>query len=154
MIDLRVTLAAVLLVSAMAFGAGWTVRGWKASSEALEAAQNAREALTLAEAEKNALAADLRAADDRFAQKLEESQHETNVLRDRVSAGPVRLLVAAKCPVAVPEAPAASGVDPEPRAELDPAARSAYFALRDGINVTEGKLQACQAELRLRVGPP
>lgn len=151
---IRLALAAGALVAA--FVGGWTAQGWrataKADEKALQALKEATDARTLAEGERDALAARLRASDDLHAAQLQEAQNETNRLRDRVSAGPVRLLVAAKCPATptVPAAASASGVDPGPRAELDPEARSAYFALRDGIDRTEAKLTACQAELSLR----
>ncbi|MFY2569886.1 lysis system i-spanin subunit Rz [Achromobacter ruhlandii] len=48
----------------------------------------------------------------------------------------------------VPEASAAADVDHGVRAELDPAARSDYFALRAGIQRLTAQLEACQARLR------
>ena len=149
--QIRLALAAGALV--VAFVGGWTVNGWRgaaaADEKALQDLKTATDARTLAEGQRDALAARLRASDDLHAAKLQEAQDETNRLRDRVSAGPARLLVAAKCPAApnLPEAASAPGVDSGTRAELDPEARSAYFALRDGINAVEGKLAACQGEL-------
>jgi prophage endopeptidase len=150
----RLALAAGALVAA--FVGGWTVNGWRGAAavneKALQDLKTATDARTLAEGQRDALAARLRASDDLHAAKLQEAQNETNRLRDRVSAGPVRLLVAAKCPAVpdLPQAASAPGVDSGTGAELDPAARSAYFALRDGINAAEGKLAACQGELRER----
>ena len=135
----RAALASGALVAA--FVAGWTVNGWRGAAKAMDAQVHIE-----------AMAARLRASDDLHAAKLQEAQNETNRLRDRVSAGPVRLLVAAKCPD-VPQAASAPGVDSGTGAELDPAARSAYFALRDGINRAETKLAACQAELTERGAP-
>ena len=155
--QIRLALAAAGLVGA--FLAGWTVNGWRgaaaADEKALQALKEATDARTLAESERDALAARLRASDDLHAAQLRKAQDETNSLRDRVSAGPVRLLVAAKCPAApnLPEAASAPGVDSGTRAELDPEARSAYFALRDGINRAEAKLAACQHQLRERSAP-
>ena len=138
----RAALASGALVAA--FVAGWTVNGWRGAAKATDA-----------QAHIEAMAARLRASDDLHAAKLQEAQNETNRLRDRVSAGPVRLLVAAKCPadIPLPEAASAPGVDSGTGAELDPAARSAYFALRDGINRAEAKLAACQGELIQRAAP-
>ena len=59
--------------------------------------------------------------------------------------------VRAACPAAgggMPEAGAATGVGHGTRAELDPAARSDYFALRAGIQQITAQLEACQARLR------
>lgn len=150
-IPLRLALAAGSLLAA--FSGGWAVNGWRLQSaheaERLQAAQDASETLRLAKASRDALAGRLRASDDLHAAELQKAQDETNRLRDRVSAGPVRLFVAAKCPATgtVPEAAHAPGVDPGARAELDSAARSTYFALRDGIDRAQAKLAACQAEL-------
>lgn len=151
----RLALAAAALVGA--FLAGWTVNGWRgkaaADKKALQSLKEATDARTLAEGQRDALAARLRASDDLHAAQLRKAQNETNSLRDRVSAGPVRLLVAAKCPAApnLPQAASAPGVDSGAGAELDPFARSAYFALRDGINRAEAKLAACQEQLKARV---
>lgn len=150
----RLALAAAGLVGA--FLAGWAVNGWridaKVSAEAAQALKEAQGGRKAAEDDRDALAARLRASDDLHAAQLRKAQDETNSLRDRVSAGPVRLLVAAKCPAfaVLPEAPVAPGVDSGAGAELTPPARSAYFALRDGIDRAEAKLAACQAELNLR----
>lgn len=152
--QIRLALAAGALVTA--FVGGWEVNGWRLTSahdaERLQAAADAAESLRFANASRDALAARLRASDDLHAAQLQKAQNETNRLRDRVSAGPARLLVAAKCPAApvLPQAASAPGVDSGTRAELNPEARSAYFALRDGINATEAKLAACQAELKER----
>jgi prophage endopeptidase len=153
-ISLRLALAAGALASA--FASGWAVNGWRASAaadaKALQALKAATDARALAEGQRDALAARLRASDDIHAARLQKAQDETNSLRDRVSAGPVRLLIAAKCPTApdLPQAASAPSMGDGARAELNPAARSAYFALRDGINAVEGKLAACQGELRER----
>ena len=103
--------------------------------------------------ERDELADKLRQADDVHTSQLQKARDETTALRDRSAAGAVRLRVAAFCldqRPAVPEAPAASGVDPGAGAELDTAARSAYFALRDGIDAVQGKLAACQDQLAQR----
>lgn len=157
--QIRLALAAAALVGA--FLAGWTAQGWRASAaadeKALQALKEATDARTLAEGQRDALAARLRASDDLHAAQLRKSQDETNSLRDRVSAGPVRLLVAAKCPAAdLPQAPAAAaapGVDDGARAELDPAARSDYFALREGVERCRVKVEALQGQLRERSAP-
>ena len=144
--QIRVALAAGALV--VAFGGGWTVNGWRLTSahdaERLQAAENAAESLRLAQQSVDAMAARLRASDDAHAAKLRKAQDETNRLRSAGSS--VRLLVNASCPD-MPQAASAPGVDSGTRAELDPAARPAYFALRDAIDRAEAQLAACQAEL-------
>lgn len=150
----RLLLAAVALLAA--FSCGWLVNGWRIdaeiSADAAQALKEAEDGRKAAEGERDALVSRLRASDDLHAAQLRKDQDETNSLRDRVSAGPVRLLVAAKCPAApvLPEAASATGVDSGARSELDRAAESAYFALRDGIDRASAQLAACQAELKLR----
>lgn len=156
--SILVRLAIIAGALLTAFGAGWAVNGWRITSavnaDHVQALHDANQAKERAEAQRDALAASIKASDDAHASQLQKAQNETNALRDRVSAGPVRLLVAAKCPAAgvVPAASSASSVDPGDGAELDPSARSAYFALRDGIDRAEGKLSACQGQLKLRSG--
>lgn len=86
---------------------------------------------------------------------LQEKIHENEKLRAAVDAGAVRLRVKARCPSlpAAPEGAPGAGVDTGGTAELDPAARPAYFALRDGIEKNAAQLTACQNVLRVIVGP-
>ena len=82
---------------------------------------------------------------------LRSAQIEDDGLRADVDAGRQRLRVQATCSAAgggVPPAGTAAGVDHGTRAELDPAARSDYFALRAGIQRLTAQLQACQTRLR------
>lgn len=132
-----------------AFAAGWMTNGWRNDATRAHEFQAAAETVRLANAARDVVADHLRASDDLHAAELQKAQDETNSLRDRVSAGPVRLRVAAKFPN-VPSVAAGPGVGAGTGAELDPSARSAYFALRDGIDRAEAKLAACQAELKLR----
>lgn len=136
---------------ALAFLGGWEVASWRHDAEMLKTAKKAAGELAAMTAERDARAADLRAANDQHAASLKGAQDETNRLRDRLRSGTLGLRVAAKCPAANPQAPAAPGVDTGAGAELAGAAESAYFALRDGIDRTSAQLAACQAELRLRM---
>ncbi|WP_313378018.1 lysis system i-spanin subunit Rz [Achromobacter insolitus] len=82
---------------------------------------------------------------------LRSAQIEDDGFRADVDAGRQRLHVAAACPAAsggVPRSGAGAGMGNGARAELDPAARSDYFALRAGIQRITAQLQACQARLR------
>lgn len=136
---------------ALAFLGGWEIASWRHDAEMLKAAKKAAGELTAMTAKRDAVADDLRKASDQHEKKLSEAQDETNRLRDRLRSGALGLRVAAKCPAASPQAPAAPGVDTGAGAELAGAAESAYFALRDGIDRAGAQLAACQAELRLRV---
>lgn len=140
MLDLKLALIAASLLAA--FMSGWEVNGWRRDADVADTVRLANKA-------RDALADRLRESDDAYAVQLQKAQDETNNLRDRVNAGPVRLRIAAKCPN-MPQAASSPGVGAGTGAELDPSARTAYFALRDGIDRTEAKLAACQAELKLR----
>lgn len=142
----RLLLAAGAILAS--FACGWMVNGWRMDAEALEAAEHAAEALRERTAERDALAASLRASNDQHAAKLKGAQDETNRLRDCLRSGTCGLRIGARCPA--PETPAATGVDSGAGAVLDRAAESAYFALRDGIDRASAQLEACQAELKLR----
>lgn len=148
---------AIALTAAAVFGSGWAVNGWrlgtKNAQEAAGRAETARKVLAQRTDERDALADRLRASDDLSYLLLQGAQDETTDIGGSVLAGERRLLIAAKCPTpGVPEAASAPGVDPDPRAELDPEAGRAYLDLRTGINRTEAKLVACQGQLKLRSG--
>lgn len=66
-------------------------------------------------------------------------KNENDRLRNDVERGRVRLRVAATCP-----ASSSSGVGHEEAPELDATARSAYFALREGLGEQFEQLKACQ----------
>ena len=147
----RMALAAALL--AIAFLAGWTERGIRARNDELERSVEFEKRLKGAIDERDALALQLKTSDDNHAQALRKAQDETNLLRDRVSAGAVGLRIAAKCHAAatrVSEAASSAGLGDGAGAELDGTARQAYFALRDGIDRASAQLAACQGELMLR----
>lgn len=147
---------AIALILAATFGAGWSVNGWRLGQaheqERLQASEQARESLRLMTVSRDALATDLRTSGDIHATKLQEAQNETNRLRDRVSVGDQRLRIAVRCPSAadLPGSTPSAGLGAATSAELDPSARSAYFALRDGIVRAEATLAACQDQLTLR----
>lgn len=138
------------------FLSGYNVADWRltaqANAEAVERTQRAEKVRDEAIAAYNHLAGELAAAGDTHAAELRKSQNETNSLRDRLSIGAVGLRLAGKCPAAAlgPQAAPGPRVDTGTGAELDPTARRAYFALRDGIDRAGAQLAACQGELKLR----
>lgn len=148
---------AVLALAVLLVGAGWAANGWRLNAaherEIAAIRDKARDDLHAAEGERDALADRLRVQDEAAAVKLGKAKDENASLLDRVNAGAVRLRVAARCPnvLHVPEAAASAGVDSGAGVELDPAARSTYRALRNGIRTVEVKLEACQSQLRERV---
>lgn len=146
-----------LIASACVFVAGYKVADWRLTSafeaERHAASEAAREDLRKRTVERDALAVDLAASNDQHQRDMEIARNETNRLRTRLASGGSGLRVAVNCPGPRlgPEAAAGPRVDSGTRAELDPASRRAYFALRDGIDRSTGQLAACQAELRRRV---
>lgn len=143
------------IAAVVIFGAGYTVSSWRstAAAEQLESARMAQASKDREEAI-NAyihLSGVLAKQRDENAKQQQDARNETNRLRDRLNSGSVGLRIAARCPaVAGTSNAAGAGVGLGAWAELDPASRQAYFDLRDGINETESKLSACQAELKLR----
>lgn len=92
----------------------------------------------------------LQIASDRVAEidaqgvkRLGELKNENDSLRNAVTRGNVQLRVAAKCPSVT----ASTGLDNGEAPELNATARSAYFALREGIGRQFEQLNACQAIL-------
>ena len=83
----------------------------------------------------------------------EKANREIDDLERRVTAGPERLYIKAKCPVSVPEAGADAGRADAGTAELDPIASGYYFALDRGLAEQYRLLQFCRAELKKRSAP-
>jgi len=152
-------LLAIAAVLAVAFGAGWSVNGWRLTS-AYNAEATARAEAYTAQVEaltkdRDALAVKLKVRDDTNLATLKKAQNETNRLRDCLLTGTCGLRIKTACPVASsPGTASGPGVDTGTGSELDPTARSAYFALRDGIDRASSQLAACQDQLRLRAFPP
>lgn len=88
-----------------------------------------------------------------YISEKERANREIDDLERRVTAGPERLYIKAKCPAGVP----ASGADAvrvdTGTAELDPIASGYYFALERGLAEQYRLLQFCRAELKKRSSP-
>lgn len=155
--------AAAALTGGLVLGAAaWTAQGWRYGEQL--ASQRAAQAEEVAEgqrlareilAQRHAAVADINERNGRAEWVayggMRNAQIQDDGLRADVDAGRQRLHVRAACPAAgggVSETGAAAGVGHGTRAELDPAARSDYFALRAGIQRVTAQLQACQARLR------
>jgi len=154
--DLKTAAVVALIVGVLAFGGGYKVADWRLTgqytAEKLEASQEAAKALAAMTDERDILAGKLSAATDKHVNELRNAQNETNRLRDRLANSDGGLRIAATCPESRlgPQASSPGRVDTGKGAELDPIARRAYFALRDGIDRAVAQLAACQDELRLR----
>lgn len=82
------------------------------------------------------------AADKSNFAELKASNDDNENLRRAVADSSKRLYVRATCPM--PAAAPATSVDDDKRAELDPASRPDYFALREGLGRVNAKLNMCQ----------
>lgn len=155
--------AAAFAVGAfIAGGAAWKAQGWRygADISALKADESARVADSQRQAREilERRVAEVDQINERNAKAewaayggMRNAQVQDDGLRADVDAGRQRLHVAASCPAAgggVSQAGAAAGVGDGTRAELDPAARPDYFALRAGIRQVTAQLEACQARQR------
>jgi len=159
LIGLRGYAAAALAGALIAGGAAWTAQGWRYGEEI--ATMRADESDRVADAQREAREilqrryAAVAEINERNARAewaayggMRNAQVQDDRLRADVDAGRQRLHVAASCPTSsggVPQATAATRVGDGTRAELDPAARSDYFALRAGIQRLTAQLAACQA---------
>jgi len=154
--------AAALAGALVAGAAAWTVQGWRYGAQISN--MRADEAGRVAEAQRQAREilqrryAEVAEINERNAKAewaayggLRSAQIEDDRLRTDVDAGHQRLHVRAVCSAAgggVPKTGASAGMGDGAPAELDPTARSDYFALRTGIQRLTAQLQACQARLR------
>ncbi|WP_129240182.1 lysis system i-spanin subunit Rz [Achromobacter veterisilvae] len=155
--------AATLVGALVAGGTAWTAQGWRKDLRIAE--QQRDQAQRVADAQRQAREilqrrhAEVGQINERNAKAewaayggLRSAQIEDDRLRADVDAGSQRLRVQASCgPAAgggVSAAGTAASVGNGARAELDPAARSTYFALRAGIRRLTAQLEACQVRMR------
>jgi len=154
--SIQTTAIIAVIVGIAAFGAGWTTNGWRLNSKYQEEKQMQLEAnqatFNRLLSERDTLAGKLSASNDSHIKELEIARNETNALRNKLDSGSIGLRINAKCPNTGLNATSTSGagLDTGASAELDSTARLTYFALRDGINQTVARLNACQDELKLR----
>ena len=91
------------------------------------------------------LAIEASAVDARHTKELTDARIENERLRDAVAAGEQRLLLKAACPRVPSTEPAGTArLDDGVAAELAPAARPDYFALRAQLSRTETALAGLQ----------
>lgn len=160
--------AAALAGGLILGGAAWTAQGWRKDVRIAE--QQRDQAQQVADAQRQAREimqrrhAEVGQINERNAKAewaayggLRSAQIEDDRLRADVDAGHQRLRVQASCgPAAgggVSAAGTAASVGDGARAELDPAARSTYFALRAGIQRMTAQLAACQAYQKFQMSP-
>lgn len=146
----------------IAGGAAWKAQSWRYGAEIAEmkfdqaarvadSQRQAREILERRVAEVGQINEQNAKAEWAAYGGMRNAQVQDDALRADVDSGRQRLHVAATCSPAssgVPKAGTAARLGDGTRAELDPAARSDYFALRAGIQRVTAQLEACQATQR------
>ena len=145
------------LALSIGFGGGWYVQGLRWDSEVKE--------VSLASA--NATVAAVRAINSQLIQsrvetesiratylsEKEKANREIDDLELRVTAGPERLYIKAKCPAGVPGAGTDASGTGSGAAELDATSTRNYLALERGLSEQYRLLQFCRAELKKRSAP-
>lgn len=88
-----------------------------------------------------------------FIEYKQGKENETSALERAVADGTKRLRVKASCPAVSADGTIPGGAV-SGTAELDPAVRQDYFALRRGLDRQYAELQFCRSELRKRSANP
>lgn len=88
-----------------------------------------------------------------YLSEKEKANREIDDLERRVTAGPERLYIKAKCPAAVPGAGTDASGAGNGSAELDATSTRTYLALERGLSEQYRLLQFCRAELKKRSAP-
>lgn len=143
-----------LLLATVGFAGGWAVNGWRLDAEhgqeRIQLAKERNDQLLQAIRQRDDLGEKVAALDKTRTAQLTKARNENQALTDRLAAGTAGLRIEATCPQSGPtEGTRTAGVDSGAAAELTPAARQAYSALRQNIIETEGRLSACQELLTL-----
>ena len=94
------------------------------------------------------LMSDLEELDRNSTEDLQDGLQDNDQLAADVAAGRKRLHVDAVCPGGMPEAASPSSETDDRTAELNPAARPTYHALRDQLLTTENALAGLQDWVR------
>lgn len=141
------------LCAALGFGAAWGIQGvrWNASDLASELA--VKEDIAKQVGVINANLTESRAETERsrteYLEYKKNAESQIGDLERRVTAGPERMYIKAKCP-AVPAAGADASGTGGGAAELDATATRAYLDLERGLAEQYSLLQLCRRELRNR----
>ena len=88
-----------------------------------------------------------------YLSEKEKANREIDDLERRVTAGPERLYIKAKCPAGVPGAGSDASGTGTGAAELDATSTRTYLALERGLSEQYRLLQFCRAELKKRSAP-
>lgn len=145
------------LALSVGFGCAWYVQGLRWETDVKDAGIASANATVAAVDAINASLIQSRAETESiratYLSEKEKANREIDDLERRVTAGPERLYIKAKCPAAVPATGAdASGTDTG-TAELSAASTADYLSYERLYAQQFGLLQFCRAELKKRSAP-
>ena len=144
-------------VALAAFLAAWYVQGLRWDEDAKEISLASANATVAAVDAINGQLIKSRAETESiratYLSEKEKANREIDDLERRVTAGPERLYIKAKCPAGVPATGADAIGTGSGAAELDATSTRAYIALERGLAEQYRLLQFCRAELKNRSAP-
>lgn len=145
------------LALSIGFGGGWYVQGLRWDSEVKEVSLASANATVAAVGAINSQLIQSRAETESirktYLYEKEKANREIDDLERRVTSGPERLYIKAKCPAGVPGAGADAIGTGSGAAELDATSTRTYLALERGLSDQYRLLKFCRAELKKRSAP-
>ena len=145
------------LALSIGFGGAWYVQGLRWETDVKEISLASANATVAAVGAINSQLIQSRAETESiratYLSEKEKSNREIDDLERRVTAGPERLYIKAKCPTSVSATGADSGRADTGAAELSAASTRTYLALERGLSEQYRLLQFCRAELKKRSAP-
>ena len=145
-------------VALAAFLAAWYVQGLRWDKDLASIRESASDARSEAVDAINSKLIQSRAETESirvtYLSEKEKANREIDDLERRVTAGPERLYIKAKCPAGVPGAGTDASGTGTGAAELDATSTRTYLALERGLAEQYQLLQFCRGELKKRSAPP
>ena len=144
-------------VALAAFLAAWYVQGLRWDEDVKEISLESANATVAAVGAINRQLIQSRAETESiratYLSEKDKANREIDDLERRVTAGPERLYIKARCPDGVPGAGTDASGTGTGAAELDAASTRTYIAIERGISEQYRLLQFCRAELKKRSAP-
>ena len=141
-------------IALAAFLAAWYVQGLRWDKDVASIRESASDAMSEAVGAINSQLIQSRAETESiratYLSEKEKANREIDDLERRVTAGPERLYIKAKCPAVVPGARTDASGAGSGAAELDASSTRTYLALERGLSEQYRLLQFCRAELKKR----
>lgn len=144
-------------VALAAFLAAWYVQGLRWDEDVKDISLSSANATVAAVEAINSQLIQSRAETESnrktYLSEKEKANREIEDLERRVTAGPERLYIKAKCPAGLPGAGTDASGTGTGAAELDANSTRTYLALERGLSEQYRLLQFCRAELKKRSSP-